>query len=427
MFEFWLWLFFVVCLGCIAHSLRSAERIYEPLLPMATVFLGFVWIQLHGLGQVSWSLPGEGLAKTTFMSLLCLVCFWWGYSRRILPLRLFSGDYDNGRLLLVSFGLTLFGATFYFMISRLPEALLQSSQPTGKLVALNFFAQTLSYGFALACLLWAKFKDKRALLVALFGACFYLDRIILAGRRADAAEFFFIVVLSLFFGRGFKIPRWVMLSVMIAMVLMIQSTGTYRNIASEAGWDAPFKIGRIDFIQNLENIFESGGEEMTNAVYVIESHDLHASFDFGTSHWNQLVFNYVPAQLLGGNFKSHLQFQNVDIAEQYFRYSAKTGSTLTGMVDSFSSFWYFGAIKFLLVGYLIRKIWNGAKFGSFVAQIFYMLMITKTLHVVTHSTQFFLSPWVHMSIFLMPFLLWARLKAKTENRINLYMYRGVGL
>jgi hypothetical protein len=27
----------------------------------------------------------------------------------------------------------------------------------------------------------------------------------------------------------------------------------------------------------------------------------------------------------------------------------------------------------------------------------------------------------------MPFLLWARLKAKTENRINLYMYRGVGL
>ena len=56
----------------------------------------------------------------------------------------------------------------------------------------------------------------------------------------------------------------------------------------------------------------------------------------------------------------------------------------------------------------VRRIYAAALEGHFVAQVFYMLIITDALHAITHHTQWFISPWVHMSIFLMPALYYAR-------------------
>lgn len=407
---FFLLLIFI--LGCIFLGIKGLARrgfsIYEPWLPMAAVFLGFVGLQLIGLSRSPWGLPPDALDKTIVMATLCLFGFWWGYSTRVKPLVFLSGEFSQSRLFFASFFLTFFGASFFFLISRLPQELVESGMWTGLPVAYLFFAQTLSYGFALACLLFFRYGDRRAFWIAVFGATFYLDRILIAGRRASAAEFFFIIVLALFFGRGYKLPRWVMVGVMLVMVLLMHSTGEYRAMSYEQGWKAPLLARSINFVDNLVNVAKSGGVELRNAVYMIEAYDQNLDFDFGLYHWNITVFNYVPAQLVGPGIKDALLIDLPNVAEQVFGNQSTNGSTVTGIVDAFGSFWYMGWVKFFLIGLILKKIWSAAQNQSFAAQLLYMLLIVKSLHVVTHHTHWFFSPWVHMTVFLFPFLLWAR-------------------
>ncbi len=278
---------------------------------------------------------------------------------------------------------------------------------SGLPVAYLFFAQVLTYGFALACLIYCRIGDRRALWIAGFGALFYLDRIFLSGRRGVTAEFFFIIVLALFFGRGRflprALPRWTMVAIMVLMVLLMHSVGDYRSLAKTQGWDAPLEAAtKIDFIDNLAGVVQRGGYELRNAVFMIEAYDRTLHFDFGLSHWNQLIFNYVPGQLVGHDYKESLMFPLPDEAMRVFGYRAKYGSTVTGLVDSFGSFWYFGCFKFFIIGMVLRKIWNAAKSGGLVSQLLYMLLIVKVLHTVTHSTHWFLAPWVHIAVFLLP-------------------------
>jgi hypothetical protein len=242
------------------------------------------------------------------------------------------------------------------------------------------------------------------------GGLFYLDRIIVMGRRGTTAEFFFILILAFFFGKGRSLPRWVMLSVMIAMVLMMHSTGKYRSIAQNQGWNAPMHSQGIEFTENLVEIAQNGGEELRNAVYMIETYDRTLNFDFGLNHWNDLVFNFVPAQLVGRELKESLMIPLPNSVMEVFSYRAKTGSTNSGLVDSFGSFWYFGWVKFFIIGLVMKKIWSAAQRKSFVSQLLYMLLIVKVLHTVTHNTHWFVYPWVHMAGFLFPVLLWSRKK-----------------
>jgi hypothetical protein len=78
------------------------------------------------------------------------------------------------------------------------------------------------------------------------------------------------------------------------------------------------------------------------------------------------------------------------------------------MADAFGSFWYFGAIKFFLVAVLLRRYYRSAMLGSVPAQLFYMLLLTPGMLSITHYTQSILSAWVHLAIFLIPVLMWAR-------------------
>ncbi len=67
---------------------NQGRRLYEPLLPVATVFVGFIGLQLVGLAHRPWGLPPDALNKTIIMAILCVSGFWLGYSQKIRPLAL---------------------------------------------------------------------------------------------------------------------------------------------------------------------------------------------------------------------------------------------------------------------------------------------------------------------------------------------------
>jgi hypothetical protein len=63
---------------------------------------------------------------------------------------------------------------------------------------------------------------------------------------------------------------------------------------------------------------------------------------------------------------------------------------------------------------LLRKLFETAQTGSLAAQLIYMLIITSTLHTITHHTKWFVTGGVHMTVFLLPCLLWARKPAAVK-------------
>ena len=78
-----------------------------------------------------------------------------------------------------------------------------------------------------------------------------------------------------------------------------------------------------------------------------------------------MVFNFVPAQLFGSEFKSSLE---IPLNERQFSVDYESdwvlGSTNTGMADAFASFWYFGALKFFVIAYLLGRIYRAAAAGN---------------------------------------------------------------
>ena len=171
-----------------------------------------------------------------------------------------------------------------------------------------------------------------------------------------------------------------------------------------------------------------GGYELTNTVYKIETLDRNLNFDFGLSLWNQLVFSYVPAQFLGADFKRSLIVSESldDSVYNEFYYTRATGTTSTGMADAFASFWYFGALKFFLIAFILSKLYRAAVRGNFVAQFLSIVLMTPALHAITHSTNWFFKDWPQILFFVGPVLLLARSKRSSLGKLPSRSFQSKG-
>lgn len=403
--------FAIMCFLLVAQGLFSRDAIYQYPFLAGCVFAAFILPQVLGLAHDRFLPPGA-LSATLLLATLSAAMCWIGAWTAHRPLRAFNWDYDERYLLIASAVLSAMGGYFYFKLSRLPPELLENTQWTGLPVAYLFLARVLTYGFALAVLLYARNGSKLALLIAAYGALFYLDRIVINGRRQDLVEFLTILLLAFWFQRRWRIPRSVALAGMFAGGLFINSIGDYRALSLEQGepqWD---QISKIDFLGNFLQIAERGGAEVRNAAYNIAAVSRSMQFDFGLSHWNATIFAYVPAQLVGSSIKDALIIPIPQPALEEFLYQPALGSTWTGLSDAFQSFWYFGCLKFFVIAYVMQKFWLAARNGSLTAQLVYMLIPAYALESITHGTQRFLDPWIHLAVFLLPALLLSRRRAR---------------
>ncbi len=389
-----------LCVALLAEGIVNKQKMYEfPFLGAGT-FLAYVIPQFIGL-QGDPTLPFGAYDKAIVMTILCVVAVYVGYYTRRKPFDFFHWEFEPKDLLRLAFILSLISSFFFFLISRLPDEMTDESQWTGLPVAFIFFARSLKYGLAIALYLFFKYKDKRALGIVLFDMIFYLDRILISGRRGDTVELAMVLLLTLFFTRQYIIPRVAMFSGLVFGTLLVHSIGDYRHQVRGEGKSPLEAIQNISFRDNFDQIMQEGHAEVTNAIYTIASTEATGNYDFGIFHWNTLIFNYVPAQLFGRAFKDALLIKYEDGFGPYFYYQVKVGSTFTGIADAFRSFGYFGFLKFFLIAYIIRGMFLSAKDGNIVF-IFVLAVITKdAMHAITHHTQWFFSPLVHISIFLL--------------------------
>src|SRR5262249_35241015 len=101
-------------------------------------------------------------------------------------------------------------------------------------------------------------------------------------------------------------------------------------------------------------------------------------------------------------------FPTRDLLKEKLGYIPPVGVTSTGMADAFESFWYFGCLKFFVIGYVMGRWYQRGRRGDVRSQLAYMTLMTPAMHCVTHGTFWLMNNYVHMAIFAYPFLNWAR-------------------
>ena len=90
-----------------------------------------------------------------------------------------------------------------------------------------------------------------------------------------------------------------MLAGVLLGTFLMNSMGDYRAITRANSGPIWQEIGQIDVSANFRTTLNEGGPEVRNAILRIDHTASSLEFDYGKFHWNRLVFNYVPSQLVG--------------------------------------------------------------------------------------------------------------------------------
>lgn len=387
------------------------ERMYQfPFLAGVMTF-GFLLPQLPALVHDQF-LPSGAYAKTMIMGILSLAMLLLGWRMTKRPIKFLSMSFSERRLTWAAACLSVFGAVFYLLLSRLPGEVSIGVQMTGMPVVYLFFAQLMPYGLAIALLCFARRPSWFALAIILFDLIFYFDRILVTGKRAEAIQLLLMILLAFWFYRRMIVPRVIMFIGIFAGTFLMTSMGDYRQITRAASGFVLDDIMQIDYTANFNETLERGGLEMRNAVQRIDEIDRRLEFDYGKFHWNRIVFTFVPAQLVGAGIKDSLR---LDTPQPSRDYNPVTGTTETGLVDAFSSFWYFGALKFFVLAWAMRRLWETAMADEMLGQLVYMMSIVPAMHAISHQTDWVITVWLHMALFLIPVLSFCRIRNSSVN------------
>jgi len=372
-------------------------------------FCGLAVPQIIGTFKIP-DLPQDGLMDMLLMCILCLLAllvgFRWTRERPVFPMIQVS----TGKLLALSAVLSLVGGIGFFLLMRLPFEELNEGMWSGATVKYNFFSSACTYGFVISLYLYLRFRSIPGLLIAAANFLFMFDRAFVGGRRSAAVNLVLCIILSWWLFRKKTIPRIAVLVIMVLGSIFVNTISDYRQITLKGdAFGSLFTGYSLPTLKNLSNIDVKGGfkrlenesgSEYVGAAYTIASQSKLGGYDFGLIHWNLLVDNYVPAQLFGQEFKDSCKI-NLRANENDYGYEKAKSTALPGIVDAFCSFWFFGFIKFLVIGAFMGAMMANAKRGNFLVGFIYILLVPHLLVLVSHPTQFFFLQIPYMVIFLL--------------------------
>lgn len=228
-----------------------------------------------------------------------------------------------------------------------------------------------------------------------------VDKIIASGRRAATINLV-LTILYFYLDKDERIYKWLRFGVpaffVLGMIVMPQ-IGEYRNNAYD---------GKLSFWENVTSLnttspkvemMEKG--EIYNAIEGMRLVYNTGNYDFGGNNWNGLIRNYIPTAFVSRDFKKSLMVESS--SSSLVAYLTRSGSTMTGYFDSFLSFGVFGFIKFLLIGSLMGYWW-WRRNDSDISLMFYFALLTPGLHLLTHSSNYFLSELFFEMVFIYPFV-----------------------
>jgi hypothetical protein len=402
----------VTCVALLAWGFTGFNRSLRFASLLGASMAGFAVPQVIGLSN-NPVLPDGALEMFVLMAVLCMVCAvigdLWGFAHPGSPPRRI-GEYDERRVNEAALIFTVVAIAVSTMIMAMfaEEIARRAMAPgggSGPMVIAFFFGAVHRYGFALALLLFWRRPSTLPLLSIIVGLANYVQLVLFSARRGPAIEFVFIVLLTFAMARRKNIPA-IVITILFVAGTMWSTTIDHFRAANDM--DLVEKVETADFLKTFQDVLDHGGLEVQNGAEVIWSTYQNETYEYGKLHWNRIVHGYFPGQIFGYQMKQDLQFDLVDVAEQANVRRGTVGATATGMADCFTSFGYFGCLKYLVIGAAMGRWYRRAFQGDLAAQLAYCSLISAALHTVSHGTTWFVNEYIHMAIFSYPLLYWAR-------------------
>ncbi|MEB3192033.1 MAG: hypothetical protein VKL42_16955 [Snowella sp.] len=391
MADFLLFLFISICLAIVGWSLIRLERIYQFPFFMASVFLSFILPQAIAIVEN----PGIGVTNAAVERMLiyaslCAAMCWIGY--QLSPnYKLFNGlnlEIDEDKLFHAGIVLLIIGQVCVFMLSRIT---IQTSAAaggnwTGPATILYFFGGTLSIALPIFLIRTLQ-KPSLINLILTFVAAFpTISAIIFFGRRQPTISFLITIGLCFFFVKKYIPPRLLLVVLTPIAAYVIPTLGALRGRFWELLFAGQWNEIRTASEQGLDTVLEGNILELRNATLIMDYVSQLNYYSYGAKLWNAFIFQFVPGQLVGFDFKRSLQF-NLDLdLVGYYAYRIPTGSTLTGLGDSFMDFGFLGCLFFALMAYFYKTLWTSVFYSrSIVGIILYTGIVDSAMVGLTHE------------------------------------------
>ncbi len=418
-------LYAAVNVAMVAFFLIQKNRIYEYPLWAGAIALGWFFPQAVSAFENIGKYPENAYLSSMVFATLCSLALWHGYRHAYRaqgkPGCWLDMAYDQKKLFWVGAALCIAGFFFQWKLMSLSEEVLAETQWSGTAVKYLFLASVFNIGFLALWLMYLCQQKmlKVELLVFIVPSLLTIAKgAILGGRRALMMSLFSYIFVSLWFARRVSIPRWALVLGLVFGLALVTTIGSYRSIMKH---HADLPIGeRLEMalkasLDDASNQREKGVSktlEFDNYLYGRQAHQEAGKYEFGVQHWNGLVFNFVPAQLVGADVKQGLMLPMVyswKLAFEKYNYVAGVGTTWTGYLDAFSSWGWLGFMKFWLIGWLMGILYRRAMWGSFLSMLLYIYLLGPAMHAISHGTQAVLcSKWAYFFLLGYPALRWAR-------------------
>lgn len=396
----------------LAFSLVYNKTIEAPFW-YSVVYLFWFIPQVYE-GMESNSVDNNILILLLSFTLLCNLFAFLGWS---VGIRIKSKENNNfilnqnitGKWLFFS-GVLGFLA-YLVVLFMLPSAQVEyGGALTGPITILFFVSTILIIHFSLAVYNFLEFRTLKAALYLVPGAVYFINSIILHGRRAAIMNFIFIFMGTLYFKYSYRISRIGLLVVIMLGAMFIRGIGEYREIMSNDDRD----ISSFSLVQSYKNSVNAdiNTKEVIYGAYLIESVYQSGDYSYGALIWNRVINQFVPGQLVGANIKRLLLFEGETLngLDVFYRTS---GLTSTGYYDSFHSFSFMGCVLFFIIFFVCGRIYVNALSGCVYYQLFYMTSLTQLLHVITHSTTHYLIDIIRFFMFFGVFVYLSNKRFKT--------------
>lgn len=364
-----------------AYPIAAAMLMWFFLIPQA-------W-RIESVGELNDFEPTITWVYMTLCVVMTVIGFVAGNARTPVTnrntLAALSEKYDLNKLFIGSVALVIIGGGAMILTAREAATMAANEAWTGAIAFYAMISILLIYGSCLSWLLYLYTSNLKSLAVAIFGLSLTIPTILFGARRELSFTVASIFLLGLFFVKGKSLSRLILVPMVLFGGILVNQAGDIRGYIAKK--DSNLIEAVADGNQKSSGTNLKRYDEMASGVSDIAIASWTNDYKLLTPYYNTIVQLYVPAFILGRDFKNAIRIDDSD-SELYKPYFAN-GATRTGFSDSFQSFHYFGCLIFLMISYAMGILWKNAKSGDIVSQFYYMLLLAVGLKVFTESTSIF--------------------------------------
>jgi hypothetical protein len=415
-----------ISIAAIAAALQQPGGCLRYSFLCGALYLTWVVPQLSGLNS-EITTPTDGMLWLTIVIVLCLGASLMGWrigsrqQRPAAPLAPIRYNGDLAKLFWPVVALTAFMLALHIMIGLQPLEAREQKQWSGPLTIIVFFLSLHVISLFLSFLLAIRERSARAFILAGVNILLAGTSAFVAIRRGEMIDFGIAAVAALWFGARRRVHVALLAAAILGMGIVAYAIVPLRIAANEIEAKTGSSVGllspdvwkQVDFVGEVQNSWHQA-VDLSNAAYVIDYTNKWGGFTHGRQSWDRFIFQWVPAQILGPEFKTALMFEKGSDYEQIqaeYGYTTTVGTTPTGFGFSYQEFGPFGFFYFLLIGILMGRLWTGAETGDVWAQALYVSFAGGALLSVTHHAMWLI---VQIPLFLLAVFV---LKRMTGRRV----------